>query len=271
MRVSSRLLTFGALAAATLAAAPPARALDVVSGEILPGWRRADGAHLAGLRLTLDPGWKTYWRAPGDAGIPPEFDWSGSRNLGGVQIAWPVPEVFDQNGMRSIVYSDEVVLPLRVTPARAGEAVTLSAEISLGVCEDICVPAEIAVEGTLPASGGAPDPAIAAALAARPLDAAEAGVTGVDCTVTGGAHGLTLRAEVALPGAEATTAAVIEPGAPEIWASEPDLAHPAPGRVVATSDLAHRDGGAFALERSAVRLTLLAPGRAVDIRGCTGG
>ena len=68
MRVSSRLLTFGALAAATLAAATPARALDVVSGEILPGWRHADGAHLAGLRLTLDPGWKTYWRAPGDAG-----------------------------------------------------------------------------------------------------------------------------------------------------------------------------------------------------------
>lgn len=271
MRLRSLLLSLGALSAAALAPAAPARALDVVKGEILPGWRRADGTHLAGLRLTLEPGWKTYWRAPGDAGIPPDFDWSASGNLGGVEIAWPVPEVFDQNGMRTIVYSDEVVLPLRVDPTRSGEAVALSAEISLGVCEDICIPAEITVEGTLPATGGTPDPAIAAALAARPLDAADADVGAVTCTVTPTERGVTLSAAVVLPRADARTAAVIEPGDPEIWASEPDLAHPAPDRVVATSDLEHVDGGAFALDRSAVRITLLGAGTAVDIRGCAGG
>ncbi|MFY8145805.1 MAG: protein-disulfide reductase DsbD domain-containing protein, partial [Rhodobacter sp.] len=70
----------------------PARAMtqdDLLSAEVLPGWRTEQGTHMAALRLTLAPGWKTYWRSPGDAGIPPLFNWSGSQNLSGVRVHWP--------------------------------------------------------------------------------------------------------------------------------------------------------------------------------------
>ncbi len=45
-----------------------------VTGQVLEGWVRADGTRMAAVQLDLEPGWKTYWRAPGDAGIPPSFD-----------------------------------------------------------------------------------------------------------------------------------------------------------------------------------------------------
>ena len=67
-----------------------------------------------GLEMQLKEGWKTYWRAPGDAGIPTQFDFDGSRNIVSYRTHWPVPEVFWQNGMRSIGYDTEVVLPLRL-------------------------------------------------------------------------------------------------------------------------------------------------------------
>jgi DsbC/DsbD-like thiol-disulfide interchange protein len=266
--MTPRQTLLAALCCAALALPQTARALDVIAGEILPGWRLADGSHMAGLRLTLAPGWKTYWRAPGDAGIPPRFDWNGSQNLRAVEIAWPVPQIFDQNGMRSIVYADEVVLPLHVHPLRAGAPVRLDAEIELGVCEDICIPAALDVGGLLPADVSRPDPAIAAALAARPLSAAEAGVRRVACSVAPGARGLRLTAEIEMPRAGRTAAAVIETGDPEVWVSEPDLDRVSSDRLAATSVLEHMEGGAFALDRGALRITLLGAGVAVDIQGC---
>lgn len=269
--LSRTLALFAALAAlATPPAVPAAQAgtgLDVVSARLLPGWRQPDGTHLAGLELVLAQGWKTYWRAPGDAGIPPRFDWSGSDNLSGVAISWPVPRVFDQNGMRSIVYADRVVLPLHVRPARGGADVRISARIDLGVCEDICIPAQVSVAGVLPADARRPDPAIAAALAARPLSAEEADVSAVTCVLAPAQDGLGLRVEVEMPGARGVKAAVIETADPHVWVSEPALSAAA-GRLAAESRLVHVDGNAFALDRDGVRVTLLDGASAVDIRGC---
>ena len=113
------LLLALALRPALAAATPPE---DLVRAEILPGWQDGEGRHVAGLRLTMAPGWKTYWRAPGDAGIPPEFDWTGSHGVAGVEVRWPVPQVFDQSGMQSIGYHDEVVLPLEIRTTGAPSA-----------------------------------------------------------------------------------------------------------------------------------------------------
>ena len=239
---------------------------QMVRAELLPGWRRADGVHVAALRLVMADGWKTYWRAPGDAGIPPLFDWSGSDNLRGVQPVWPTPVVFSQNGMRSIGYKRELVLPLKVMPARAGRAVMLEARVQVGICDDICVPADLAVRATLPA-GGRPDPRIAAALADVPVPGDEAGVRAVSCTVAPTAKGLRLTTRVALPRAGRATALVVETADPQVWVSEPRLTR-AGGELVAVSELVHVEGGAFALDRAGLRLTVLGTGPAVDIRGC---
>ena len=91
--------------AATLALlAAPALATtqdDVLSAQLRPGWQMENGGHMAAVELQLAPGWKTYWRSPGDAGIPPTFDWSGSDNVRSVRIHWPAPLVFDANGMQT--------------------------------------------------------------------------------------------------------------------------------------------------------------------------
>ncbi|MEJ6478965.1 MAG: protein-disulfide reductase DsbD family protein, partial [Octadecabacter sp.] len=96
-------LTLAALVALSVPAA--ADPMDGVAAfDILPGWRTDRGTHMVAVRISLAPGWKTYWRAPGDAGIPPQFQWDGSQNINAAQFHWPIPEVMNQNGMRSIGY-----------------------------------------------------------------------------------------------------------------------------------------------------------------------
>ena len=117
------LAALASLAAATPLAANPYS--DHVSVRLLSGWQQADGSHLAGLELRLAKGWKTYWRSPGDAGVPPLFSWDGSGNVASVDVIWPRPEVFYQNGLRSIGYSDHVVLPLRIQPKGDGASLAV--------------------------------------------------------------------------------------------------------------------------------------------------
>ncbi len=93
-----------------------------------------------GLHVALEDGWKTYWRSPGDAGFPPELDWSGSSNVASVEVSWPVPHRFSLFGLETFGYSEEVVYPLRLRPERVGEAVSLRLKVNYLVCSEICIP-----------------------------------------------------------------------------------------------------------------------------------
>jgi len=84
----------------------------------------------------LAPGWKTYWRAPGDGGIPPRFDWQGSENLGGAEFHWPVPQVFHENGLRSMGYYDSVVIPVEVSVPNAGAPARMRGGGTVGSPDD---------------------------------------------------------------------------------------------------------------------------------------
>lgn len=238
---------------------------DVVSLEVLPGWRLENGHHMAALRLTLAPGWKTYWRAPGDAGIPPLFDWSGSENLAAAEVRWPVPEVWDQNGMRSIGYHDQVVLPVQLASVSPAAPIRLAGVIDLGVCEEICVPARLAFEAVLPADGRR-DPRIVAALVDRPLTAAEGGVTARSCRIAPGADGLTVTARVEMPSAGGREAMVIETADPTVWVSEPRVTRQ--GDVLMAEARMVPAVPGTAIDRSGLRLTVLGERHAVDIPGC---
>jgi DsbC/DsbD-like thiol-disulfide interchange protein len=245
-------------------------ASDVVSARLLPGWRTARGTHMAALALTLAPGWKTYWRAPGEAGIPPGFDWSGSRNLGGLALHWPRPEVIAQGAARSLGYHGRLVLPIEVRPADGTGPIELRATVELGVCEDVCVPVTLRLAARLDPPGAA-DPAIAAALADRPLAAGEAGVTRLSCRIEPIADGLRLVAEIALPEPRRfAAAAAVETDAPGVWVSGATLA-PAPGGLRVSADLVPEDGRPFALDRGGLRLTLVGTAEAVELHGCPGG
>ncbi|MFD0859830.1 protein-disulfide reductase DsbD domain-containing protein [Roseovarius aquimarinus] len=261
-----------ALALGLIAPLPAtAQALEAVNAaRLLPGWRAEDGTHMAALELRLAPGWKTYWRAPGDIGIPPRFDWRGSQNLAGVEIEWPTPERIDQGGMMAIGYHGTLILPLRVLP-QAGGDVALDGSVELGVCRDVCIPLTLDLAADLPSGASKRDPRIIAALADRPMGAAEAGVGRVACTIAPGKQGrLALRAEIALPPVGGAETLVIEAADPNIWIAPPRLARQG-GTLIAETQLAHVEGRAFALDRSGLRLTVIGEGSAVDIKGCPAG
>lgn len=241
-----------------------------VTARVLPGWVQADGSRVAALHLSLAPGWKTYWRAPGDAGIPPRFDWSGSDNLGSVSVVWPTPKVFDQNGMRSVGYDGELVIPLQIMPSTAGAPVRLEVDMELGVCADICIPHALTFTADIDSAETRPTPAIAAALAQQPFSAKEARVRASECVISPTADGLQIEARVTMPSAGSPEYVVIEPGPSDIWVSEAHTQRRG-DTVVAVSDLVNVTGGPIALDRSAVRITVLGSKFAVDISGCTPG
>lgn len=239
---------------------------DIAQIDILPGWREADGSHMAAIRIRLGEGWKTYWRAPGDAGIPPSINWQGSRNLDTVEFYWPVPEVFDQNGMRSVGYTHELILPVRLTAKQPGKPISVKAQLSLGVCRDVCMPMQTRVKAALP-TPGAPDPRITRAMDQRPDTGAEAGLGGVSCDISPTADGLEVIARLTLPRIGSEEVVVMETPDPSIWVSEADVSRQG-NTLTARAELVPPPGTPMLLDRSALRFTVLGAGRGVDVVGC---
>jgi DsbC/DsbD-like thiol-disulfide interchange protein len=262
-------LLFAVALVASLAVPAASKDLgQVLTGKVLPGWQTSTGTRMVALQVDLAPGWKTYWRAPGEAGIPPHFDWTGSRNLDAVRLHWPRPVVFDQNGMRSIGYVGRMVLPIELTPRQAGQPIELRVQVDLGVCEDICIPISLDLIADLTGSG-APDAMIDAALADRPRPARSAGLTGVSCAVEPIRDGLRVTAQLDIPALGGTELAVIELPGHEVWVSEAQTRRSG-GRVTATAEMVPPQAAPFSLDRSEIRLTLIGAGQAVDLTGCPG-
>lgn len=257
-----RILSLCCLAAPALATTQD----EVLSARLKPGWQMENGAHMAALDLTLAPGWKTYWRSPGEAGIPPSFDWSGSENVKAVRIHWPVPTVFETNGMQTIGYHDGLMLPLEVTAIDPSRPVHLAVRMELGVCDDICMPAALTL-GTDLTVPGSPDPGIKTALARRATTAGEAGVTRVACRVDPIADGLRLTATLRLPDPGRAEVVAFETDAPEVWVAEADTRREG-GELISVTELVAPAGTPFALDRSGITMTILTASGAVEVRGC---
>src|SRR5690349_9981008 len=120
---------------------------DAHSAVRLLAGSRSGAVLLGGIAIQLEPGWKTYWRTPGDSGVPPRFDFSKSENVEAVTVMWPAPSLFDDGaGGHSMGYHDKAVLPLRIVAKAADKPVTLRAQISYAVCERICIPVEASAE-----------------------------------------------------------------------------------------------------------------------------
>lgn len=241
---------------------------EVLSARLLAGFATDQGTRMAGLEMAFAPGWKTYWRAPGDAGIPPVFDWTGSKNVKAVRLHWPRPSVFHLNGMQSVGYRDALVLPLEVLPMDPAQPVALHLRVDLGVCKDICMPASLDLSADLMPGGG--DAAIRAALADQPISATAAGVSDVQCDVEPIRDGLRVTAHLDLPRQGAEETVVLESGLDGVWVSEATTTRDGV-RLTAVADMVPPEGAPFALDRSGVVVTVIAPDRAVEIRGCPGG
>ena len=123
--------------------APPGAALRLVVAGVI------DGRPEVGLEIALEPGWKTYWRSPGDAGIPPVVDWSKSSGITGFDLRFPAPVRFGEADVRSIGYTAPVLMPIDVTLADPKRPARLDLDVQVGLCHDICVPVSAHLAATL--------------------------------------------------------------------------------------------------------------------------
>jgi DsbC/DsbD-like thiol-disulfide interchange protein len=133
---------------------------------------RSGAVLLGGIAFQLQPGWKTYWRTPGDSGVPPRFDFSKSDNVEAVTVLWPAPVKFDDGaGGHSMGYHNQIVLPLRIVAKNADKPVTLRVDINYAVCNKLCIPVDANAELAFTSVASTEDSALFAALDTVPKPA----------------------------------------------------------------------------------------------------
>lgn len=238
-------------------------ASDAHSAVRLLAGSRSGQVLLGGIAFQLDPGWKTYWRMPGDSGVPPRFDFSKSDNVEAVNVLWPAPAKFsDGAGGTSLGYQKQVVLPLRIVAKNADKPVTLRAVITYAVCEKLCVPVEAQLELPFVSVASTQDATLSAALDTVPAPAN-----------IGDPHPFTIR-DVRRDG----QSVVVDVAAPEVGDVDlvaegptPDWALPIPTRVEPSPPGIRRFSFALEgvppgakLEGAALKLTLVGRERAYE-------
>jgi len=124
--------------------------IGLKSVDIIRGWRQSDDIHIAAINIKLEDGWKTYWRVPGIGGIAPILNWDKSKNIKNISQIWPTPNIYNEYGLQTIGYKDELLLPLQIQPIDKKQPIHLSITIDFGICSDVCVPIQTAVEERLP-------------------------------------------------------------------------------------------------------------------------
>jgi DsbC/DsbD-like thiol-disulfide interchange protein len=217
---------------------------DTHSAIRLLAGSRSGAVLLGGIAIQLQPGWKTYWRTPGDSGVPPRFDFTKSDNVEAVTVLWPAPMKFDDGaGGVSLGYKQQVVLPLRIVAKNADKPVTLRANINYAVCDKICIPVEANAELGIASVASTEDGALSDALNAVPKPAN-----------VGDPNPLTIR-DVKRDGKSAVLVDVAVPDAREVSlfveGPTPDWALPVPKLI---------EGGPSGVKRFGFELDGLPPG-----------
>ncbi len=227
----------------------------------------------AGVEIRLDPGWKTYWRYPGDSGVPPTLDFAGSENIKSVTTLWPAPERFsDGGGGYSIGYHGDVVLPLRIVPNDASKPSSLRLKLGYAVCGKLCVPAQADLDLRLSGKAGAEEPILLAAEARVPRRLALGevrglGIASVHREATDGKLERVI-VDVAVP--DGVPIELFAEGPTPEWALPlPQLTGPAPNGAPGTQrftfDLDGLPPGAHA-QGALLTFTAVSPGEAIEVQ-----
>lgn len=145
----------------------------LIAGKASGGAVGQEPVVLAGIDIAMSPGFKTYWRNPGEAGgVPPEFDFSGSENLAGALVLYPAPHRTKDKAGENIAYKDRVLFPVVVAPKDGAKPIHLKLKAAYGVCKDICIPAEAELEISIPQNVASSD-LLTAAVAMVPAEASD--------------------------------------------------------------------------------------------------
>lgn len=107
-----------------------------------------------GVDIVLEEDWKTYWRSPGEVGLPPEFNWDGSQNVADIELQWPAPKRFTAFGIENFGYEKRVVFPIRATLNHPGKPASFTVRMTLLVCANVCIPQDFVLHLALDATTG---------------------------------------------------------------------------------------------------------------------
>ena len=104
-----------------------------------------------GLEYQMQPGWKTYWKSPGDGGFAQNISWENSSNISNVKILWPTPIKFEILGLTSLGYQDNVTFPLEIEIENEFQDINLDLHVNYLICKEICIPGDARIFLDIPA------------------------------------------------------------------------------------------------------------------------
>jgi DsbC/DsbD-like thiol-disulfide interchange protein len=233
---------------------------QIVQVVLKKGWRKDNGDHIAALQIILAPGWKTYWRQPGDTGIPPKFDFSGSENLTILDVIYPAPKITWQDNYRSFVYYEIVLFPILIRPEATRTAV-LRGKIDIGVCKEICIPVTFEVDTTLTATN-LEDTLIKSFLNAKP----HVGFGNVVCEFKPVLDGMQISLYLTVAEPEIQHA-VIEVGNPKLSIGTPKISQ-FENQLKIVSNVLTPTGNSVSITRSEVVTTIFSEESVTEFTGC---
>lgn len=144
-----------------------------------------------GVLIELDPGWKTYWRMPGESGIPPEFSWSSSVPAD-IGVFYPAPARYADASGETVGYEGAALFPVTVAAGAAAEA-ALTLDLFFGVCKDVCIPARASASTLLGPGMRDPEGTRRVEEAMRRVPVPGSAVTGAELVSVNGTPELRLR------------------------------------------------------------------------------
>ncbi len=106
---------------------------------------------LIGLEYEMDPGWKTYWKSPGDGGFAQNISWENSSNINNLEVLWPTPEKFQILGLTSLGYQNNVIFPLKLEITDESQDTFVNLQVNFLICKEICIPGDARVFLEIPA------------------------------------------------------------------------------------------------------------------------
>lgn len=228
----------------------------------------AAGQEMIALEFVIRPGWKVYWRSPGDAGYPPVADWTNSEGVTPGAISWPLPDTFAFWGLRTYGYANRLVLPVALDSRRRDRPTTIRVALSYATCADICVPVDASLSlelspGDLPMNRHGV--AIAAALAATPARMPGALLSARFSRTVNEDRGLLLL-DLGPPSDVGSPAVIIE-GSRDVVFGEDECHVASTGQVHCTVPVEGSNRALRALPGSELTVTLHGAGPAIEATG----
>ena len=263
-------LAFGSAASGEFNPSEPVAVHRFLSGGLMPGG--AEIVSMSGIQVKLADGWKTYWRAPGEFGLPPRLELSRQENIDWLRMHFPKPSVFFDRGVRTIGYAEQVTFPIEIKPIDHQQPVRAEMLLHLGVCQDVCVPVTLAIPFRTLSENLGRHEAIEHALRERPrrVDTfADHGLATCIVERSSPGEGYRITYQVDYEGMIGPrTAAVFESSKEPVWFTDARIQRPSAGKLSVIAHMNSLGGSIVPPPWPDLRVTLISEMDYIEFNGC---